>query len=573
MKNLSVGKRITGGFLAVIFITVALGIVAWMQLSKIGERVTSITSDSLPSLYTMAQVVSRAKDNYASVIEHVQSDDDQEMAAIDARIKDAATKLTEVLNAYEKTIVEDKDRQLYNALVAARADFVTGREPVLVLSRDHKSKEAMALCRAKLLPVFQRYMAAVDAEMEYNKAAGDTSADRILAAMSTARMVLVIGLSVATVVGIIIALMITRGIIQPLQKAASAVERVAAGDLTANIDVTSKDEIGQICASMNRMLEELRRVLGDVITATGNVASGSEQLSSTAQQISEGTSEQAASAEETTSSMEEMASSIQQNAENAKQTDQISSKAAEDALASGQAVSRTVASMREVAEKISIIEEIARKTDLLALNAAVEAARAGEHGKGFAVVASEVRKLAERSQTAAAEISKISSSGVQVAEEAGQMLTKLVPDIRKTAELVQEITASSAEQTTGATQVNKAIQQLDQVIQQNSAAAEELASTAEELSGQAQQLQSTVAFFKLDASRQSATRSPFQKQTERSNGSAAKAARRSPPASRNGASSNGKEPLASKNGHGGATIVLTERSGPVDTLDRDFEKY
>ncbi len=194
--------------------------------------------------------------------------------------------------------------------------------------------------------------------------------------------------------------------------------------------------------------------------------------------------------------MEEMASSIQQNADNAGQTNKIASKASEDARASGAAVVRTVGAMKQVAEKIGIIEEIARKTDLLALNAAVEAARAGEHGKGFAVVASEVRKLAERSLTAAAEISRLTIDGVQTAEGAGQLLEKLVPDIQKTAELVREIAAASSEQSTGAAQVNKAIQQLDQVIQQNSAASEEMASTAEELSSQAEVLQSTIAFFK-----------------------------------------------------------------------------
>jgi methyl-accepting chemotaxis protein len=246
------------------------------------------------------------------------------------------------------------------------------------------------------------------------------------------------------------------------------------------------------------MVENLRHVVGEVNAASGNVAQGSEEMSATAEQLSQGASEQAASAEETTSSMEEMTASIQQNADNAKQTDKIASKAAEDAKASGEAVIEATRSIKEIAEKINIIEEIARKTDLLALNAAVEAARAGEHGKGFAVVASEVRKLAERSQGAAAEITKLAKDGVNVAEKAGEMLARLVPDIRKTAELVQEINAASAEQNTGANQVNKAIQQLDQVIQQNASAAEEMTSTAEELSSQAVQLQQTIAFFKLD---------------------------------------------------------------------------
>ena len=196
-----------------------------------------------------------------------------------------------------------------------------------------------------------------------------------------------------------------------------------------------------------------------------------------------------------------MTASVQQNADNAKQTDKIASKAAEDAQASGEAVERTVQAMQEIAEKINIIEEIARKTDLLALNAAVEAARAGEHGKGFAVVASEVRKLAERSQTAAAEISRLTAGGVGTAEGAGQLLTKLVPDIRKTAELVREIAAASAEQSTGANQVNKAIQQLDQVIQQNSSASEEMASSVRGTGKPGRQsLIPRSAFFRIDES-------------------------------------------------------------------------
>jgi methyl-accepting chemotaxis protein len=282
--------------------------------------------------------------------------------------------------------------------------------------------------------------------------------------------------------------------VQNLRGLARAAEQIAGGDLTGSVAVLSdKDTLGQ---SLTTMLEKLRAVVADVKSAANNVASGSEQLATGAEQLSQGTTEQAASAEEASSSVEEMNATIKQNADNAQQTEKIAQKSSGDAMESGKAVSETVVAMKNIADKISIIEEIARQTNLLALNAAIEAARAGEHGKGFAVVASEVRKLAERSQTAAGEISKLSKSSVEVAERAGQMLAKLVPDIQKTAELVQEISAASREQTTGADQINSAIQQLNQVIQQNAGAAEEMSSTAEELSSQAEQLQSTIAFFK-----------------------------------------------------------------------------
>jgi methyl-accepting chemotaxis protein len=198
--------------------------------------------------------------------------------------------------------------------------------------------------------------------------------------------------------------------------------------------------------------------------------------------------------------MEEMAANIKQNADNAAQTEKIARQSSLDAQASGDTVNRAVQAMQTIAEKITFVREIARQTDLLALNAAIEAARAGEHGKGFAVVASEVRKLAERSQTAAAEISALSSQTVTAAREAGSMLVKLVPDIKKTADLVEEISAACREQDIGANQVNQSIQQLDKVIQQNAGAAEELSATSEALSCQAETLQASIPFFRIGES-------------------------------------------------------------------------
>lgn len=300
-------------------------------------------------------------------------------------------------------------------------------------------------------------------------------------------------------------------VIAGLRGLAQAAETIAAGDLTSSVTVLSeKDTLGK---SLSAMLEKLRSVVIDVKSSADNVAAGSQQMSAGSEQMSQGATEQAASAEEASSSVEEMNATIRQNADNAQQTEKIALKSAADALESGKAVNEAVLAMKEIAGRISIIEEIARQTNLLALNAAIEAARAGDHGKGFAVVAAEVRRLAERSQTAAGEISKLSSSSVQVAERAGSMLAKLVPDIQKTSELVQEISAASKEQATGADQINSAIQQLNQVVQQNAGAAEEMSSTAEELSSQAEQLQETIAFFSLESTLRKASKKPERKPT------------------------------------------------------------
>jgi methyl-accepting chemotaxis protein len=363
-------------------------------------------------------------------------------------------------------------------------------------------------------------------------------------------------------------------LIVAMNEITTAAEEVANGNLTVTLEMRSPQDklmqaLGQMVAGLTRTVSDIRAIAGEVSTASRSISTASIL-------VSKGASSQAAAAEEASSSMEEMVSNIKQNADNAQQTDKIANKSAKDAQESGRSVVEAVAAIKEIANKISIIEEIARQTNLLALNAAIEAARAGEHGKGFAVVAAEVRKLAERSQKAAAEINHLSSNTLKVSEKSGEMLDKLVPDIQRTAELVQEITAASKEQDTGAEQINKALQQLEQVIQQNASASEEMASTTEELTGQSDQLVSALSFFRTgDDGRLATMRNTAPRPMERFETSPDKSVK--PNGHSDGAFAKGAKPNGKSNGTGlkgsaksGVSLRLKDKH---DELDGEFERF
>ncbi|MGA2129526.1 MAG: methyl-accepting chemotaxis protein [Xanthobacteraceae bacterium] len=434
-------------------------------------------------------------------------------------------------------IASAEGKQRLAALAGPLQQWTAVQDKMRDLSRHNSQEQAKSLSLNEGRQLVAEINKALEERIEANqKFMEQTEADvnrqyegaRLLLLVAAAAMLLI-----AAAAGIWMSLSISRG----LARARALADAVAIGDLAQEIVVRSNDEIKDVVDALNRMtanlrvnarvadtiangdltvaveplsdkdmlglalermVEQLRTVVGDALGAAENVSSGSQELSAGAEQMSEGATEQAAAAEEASSSMQQMAANIKQTADNAGQTEKIAKQSSIDAQASGEAVGRAVQAMQTIAEKITFVQEIARQTDLLALNAAVEAARAGEHGRGFAVVASEVRKLAERSQAAAAEIGTLSGQTVTVAREAGDMLAKLVPDIKKTSELVEEISAACREQDIGADQVNQAIQQLDKVIQQNAAAAEEISATSEELAAQAEQLQSSIAFFRIE---------------------------------------------------------------------------
>ncbi len=548
----TIGKKLIGSFLSVAAITLVVGGIGLSGILTLASNTENIVSNRIPDLQALAVLntermviradtldvhLSRSHDNPPEKLRQIMASRARSWAKVD----EAWT----ALNNIERESPRDRAMlaQLQDQYRAWREIYVRLDEAIARLesARDAASRDplyaAYAATVARMVPISDSMGATFDAITENTINSTREMGDGALALAFRMEVISLGAMLAGVAMALALGITISRRISRPVTGLVEGLGRIATGDLTARVEVSSRDEIGELASVANDMAEALEaraalatkigegdlrqkvrltsdkdvlgralqamvknlsEIVGEVSASAANVATGSEQINSSSQDISSGASEQAASVEEVAASMEEATANIRSSSDNARETNKISTKAATDALEAGQSVQKTVGAMKDIAQKTSIIAEIARQTDLLALNAAIEAARAGEHGKGFAVVASEVRKLAERSQKAAGEISQLSSSSVEIAENAGKMLEKLVPDIRRTADLVKEIAVSSEEQGRGSEQINRAIQELDKVIQNNAASAQEMAASATELSSQGVALQQAIAFFKVE---------------------------------------------------------------------------
>jgi len=496
-KGWKIGTRLGVLFGAVLLWLIAVGGFGLNWLGRMNARTTRTLQDRFDVAKLSNDTVAHSTDNARITFQLFETTDPEQEKKLNAENDAISHQIGEDVKRIEKSLSTSKEREQFEIVAQNRLVYVSARAKAKKLLLDKKRDEAFNVLAQEVVPALATYRASwikfIDMQSEEVQRAIKESSDSYAWGLRVAVILLVLTLIFAAGG----ALTVTRSITVPIREVVKHAESIAAGDLTREISVGDGSETGKLQQAMREMSATLSNIIRDVRDGSTAVASAAAQVSTSSQSLSQGTSEQASSVEEMSASLEEMNASITQNAENSRKVERAALGGAQAAEDSGGAVKATVGAMKQITAKISVIEDIAYQTNLLALNAAIEAARAGDQGRGFAVVAVEVRKLAERSRTAAQEINALAVDSVGVAERSGELLAELVPSIKQTAELVQDVAAASGEQSSAVNQINKAMSQVDTVTQRNASSAEELSSTAEELASQSEQLQRLMTFFRV----------------------------------------------------------------------------
>ena len=486
--------------LALVFIVLAgVGaLLGWFSVSRL-EQLNRTMRDVVAFRYATLEATNRTLEvsieNSRLTMQELLTKDPKLIAELRQQIPQNSKIIAAGLKQIEESVKLPKEKVLFAKLSSLRQPYLDARKGAEKLMDQGHHDQAVNAAMTQMLPALTAYRAAFNEFADYQRGMAEAAMRQSANDFAVTRQVILGGIVGAFVLALVLSALLVRSIARPIVAIAGVARSIAEGRLDADIAVTSRDEFGQLQNATKTMSTKLREIVGEIRAGASAISAAATQVSASSQTLSQGTSEQAASVEETTSNLQQMSASITQNADNSRNMELMASRATTEVDESAQAVRQSVEAMTQIAKKISIIEEIAYQTNLLALNAAIEAARAGDHGRGFAVVAAEVRKLAERSQTAAQDIGEVATNTLEIAQRSGRLLTELVPTIRKTSDLVREVAAASTEQAEGVTQINRAMTLVDQVTQRTASASEELASTAEEMASQAEALQQMIAFF------------------------------------------------------------------------------